>query len=229
MRNKDLAVLILIIVIVLAVLVLILTSERRHAAQYQDDQGDDCRTIPEVIPEGPECPTSLMDEACGDVIFSGLPSYSANFDLKPSITPGGPAIDWSTLTIDNTEVFTANMLESDYSYNCSDGVNGQVPYGTHQFRTTSLPHDLCAPGTQLSPTSYQFDGCVNVGGAPAGSDGETYTADWFHLGNGVLNLVMDTTWIGMVFHSSWQITYTVEDVNGCSYTHQAYFYTTMPL
>lgn len=202
---------------------LILKVRRRNASkQNEQEEDDNCHT------PCPSCPSSILNEACGDTVTGDAP-YTYDFDLKPFTQIGAPMIDWTTLTIDNTEVFTAHATAEGQAFTCVSDVNGTLDYGTHVFNATTTPSDLCGSGSQNSPTTYEWDGCTNVNGSADSSNGAVYTATWSDNGDGVLNLFMTSSTPSLPFTTSWQITYTVQDVNGCSYTQSAYFYTIIPI
>jgi hypothetical protein len=220
------ALFLLAVLVVLVIFVLIIRSQRKAAVSEIDEE--EC--TPVVCDS---CPTDIpVSVACEDLFMSN-PPYNFNFDLKPFVLPNMPEVDWTTLTIDNTEVATQHFfLSSTQAYCTGDPfpLPEDAPFGTHIFRPSPIPFDLCGPGTQTSPTSYTWEGCDGIGsGGPGPVDGEVYTANWSYAGDGVLNFVVTTTWLIVPFTMVWRITYSFQDVNGCSYTQIAYYSTHLPL
>jgi hypothetical protein len=221
------ALLLLVVLIVLVIFVLVIRAQR--SATVNDIDPDEC--TPAVI--GDNCPTDIpVEVACGDIFIPSSSVLSYNFDITTFVVPGSPNVDWTTLTIDNTEVATQHFFQTGTQPRCTGDpypLPADAAFGTHIFSFGAIPFDLCGPGTQTSPTSYTWNGCDGAGGGPGATDGQVYTGTWSHLGNGILNLQMTTTWVTIPFTMAWRITYSFRDVDGCSYTQIAHYSTHMPL
>lgn len=214
--NRRNALFLLAVLIVLVIFVLIIRAQRRAAVSEIDEE--ECQ---------PVCPSCSVESPVGVACGQGVVDSENNefdLDLKTAILPNTPDIDWSTLNIDNTEVatyhpFTLMLPTCDEQF----ASPADAPFGTYTFYSGSIPGGMCGAPTQNSPTSYTWNGCDTVAGAAGPPTGETYGANWTDAGDGVLHLALTSTATYFFNCTTWRITYSFQDVNGCSYTQVAYF------
>jgi hypothetical protein len=172
----------------------------------------------------PICPTAIMeDDICMTGNISDLPGQT-DFDITILQLPSTPLIDWSTLQFTTIDVYSHMSLNGDATNlyaNCRDPSN--VPYGTHDPNGFSVNFDACGPLTEQAPGTFTYDGCSNVNGVIDAPNGESYSYVWSHDNAGTFILNGTGTETFPPIFTYWRINYTVEDVDGCIYSHQLYF------
>lgn len=177
-----------------------------------------------------QCPANIMNTTiCADAILEEEP-FISQFDLTPFVQVEDAVIDWSTLSIDNVDVATVNYLRQEVFPGCIDNENENINYGTHiSYFPGNFSTDLCGPGVQTTPGHHDYLGCNTVASDPGSPNGNFYSTDWIHLGDGILQLDVNLSSGFLPFSASFRINFTVQDVNGCSYEKVAYFHYQLPL
>ena len=139
-------------------------------------------------------------------------------DLTGSV-PMGVTFDWSTFQFTSIRVFSHfNQNDDDIRDWCDNDIAG-TPYGTHVEAFFNVTVDACGPAVEGPANFFTWEGCSTTG-VP---NGRQYTVEWTHDGNGVITGDFFETGDLFNMYTYWEINYSVQDTDGCTYNETAYY------
>lgn len=245
MNNRTLIIIILVIILLL-ILLWVLTANRNTRECESDDQcpgvcqngkcvdcsfdsdccgNEVCHRGKCIVPQGPTCGAPPIFETACEVIL-GTPAQMT-VDLTTYVTEGDSPIDWTTFTFDGFRVASEDPTADSASFEnigCpgggeNEGTVDDVEWGTHQTGTINPGSEFCGPPTESPPGTFTWDICEGGTQTPE-IPAETAIATWSHDNAGTI--IVDYTGGGAAgsFENNnvaWEISYSVQTEEGCTY------------